>query len=333
VHALVTEGVVTAEGTFIPLLAPDLEAVCEVFRRLVLAGLRRAERLSDEFHERLLAWSPSGFSVHGAQVAHADEPDRLERLARYVTRAPWALDRVIEGGEGDKDDARLGGGAGDRDGDGAHGEGTGDCADDGGARGDGGDGGQDGVLRGGPRQAGSAARVRVLTPPDPSSGRTVLELDALEFVHRVTTQIPDPRRHLVRYYGAYASRTRGALRSRRQAAAAATATLPGQTAGLPGQSLPGQPAATGQAAAPCEPAQPASPSRANWARLLRRIFEVDPLLCPRCGASLAVVAVLTDPKVVDRILRHLTERGLATSVHARGPPSDATDPSADPSAA
>ncbi len=71
-----------------------------------------------------------------------------------------------------------------------------------------------------------------------------------------------------------------------------------------------------------EPAPSASPSRANWARLLRRIFEVDPLLCPRCGGRLAIVAVLTDPKVVDRILRHLTERGLRTSVHARGPPAD-----------
>lgn len=46
------------------------------------------------------------------------------------------------------------------------------------------------------------------------------------------------------------------------------------------------------------------------------------------------MAVLTDPKVVDRILRHLTERGLPTSVHARGPPTDPADPyPADPSAA
>ncbi len=42
-------------------------------------------------------------------------------------------------------------------------------------------------------------------------------------------------------------------------------------------------------------------------RLLRRIVEVDSLLRPRCGGQLAVVAVLTDPKVVDRILRHVLE--------------------------
>ena len=238
-HALVTDGVVTPEGAFLSLLAPDLEAVCEVFRRLVLAELRRAERLSEAFHERLLAWSPSGFSVHGAQVAHEDEPGRLERLARYVTRAPLAVDRV---------------------------------------------------------QPTPQGRVRVETPPDPASGATVLDLDPLEFVHRVTQQIPDPRRHLVRYYGAYSSRTRGARQARQAAAAAA-----------------------GHTPEPGAPTTP-SPSRASWARLLRRIFEVDPLLCPRCGGRLAVVAVLVDPKVVDQILRHLTERGRPTSVHARDPP-------------
>ena len=132
----------------------------------------------------------------------------------------------------------------------------------------------------------------------------------------------DPRRHLVRYYGAYASRTRGARRDR-QAAAAAAAAVAGAAA-----TVPGQPTAPTPPAPPSEPAPPASPSRANWARLLRRIFEVDPLLCPRCGGGLAVVAVLTDRKVVDRILRHLSERGLPTSTHARDPPSDAADPSA-----
>jgi len=76
----------------------------------------------------------------------------------------------------------------------------------------------------------------------------------------------------------------------------------------------------------------------NWARFPRRIFEVDPLLCPRCGGGLAVVAVLTDPKVVDRILRPLSERGLPTSPHARDPPADPADPPdpadpADPTAA
>ena len=37
-------------------------------------------------------------------------------------------------------------------------------------------------------------------------------IDAEEFVARVLVQIPDPRRHLVRYYGAYSNRARGQRR-------------------------------------------------------------------------------------------------------------------------
>ena len=44
--------------------------------------------------------------------------------------------------------------------------------------------------------------------------------------------------------------------------------------------------------------------RASWARLLKKIFEVDPLLCPRCRVPLELVSVITEPKVVDRILAH-----------------------------
>jgi hypothetical protein len=60
----------------------------------VLAGLRKAGRLSESFYERLLSWTPSGFSAYGKQVAHADEPGKLERMARYIARAPFALGKI-----------------------------------------------------------------------------------------------------------------------------------------------------------------------------------------------------------------------------------------------
>jgi len=44
-------------------------------------------------------------------------------------------------------------------------------------------------------------------------------------------------------------------------------------------------------------------ARSTWARLLRKISEVDPLVC-RCGARMRIVSFITDPRVVDRILRH-----------------------------
>jgi len=42
----------------------------------------------ETFRETLLTWERSGFSVYGEQVVHETEEERLERLARYVVRAP-----------------------------------------------------------------------------------------------------------------------------------------------------------------------------------------------------------------------------------------------------
>ncbi len=108
-------------------------------------------------------------------------------------------------------------------------------------------------------------RVRVDTPPDPKTGPTHVEMDALEFIHRVTTQIPDARRHLIRYYSAYSHRSRRARRAREDAAEAETGKPPAP-AGADGS--------------------PPHKGRASWARLLRRIYEADPRLCPRCRGPL-----------------------------------------------
>jgi hypothetical protein len=60
--------------------------------------------------------------------------------------------------------------------------------------------------------------------------------------------------------------------------------------------------------------------RRSWARLLRRIYEVDPLTCPRCGDALKIVSVITDRVVVDRILAHRKKKNLESPFAARAPP-------------
>ena len=42
-----------------------------------------------------------------------------------------------------------------------------------------------------------------------------------------------------------------------------------------------------------------------WADLMRRVFEVDVLLCPHCLGKRRIVAFLDDPLVIHRILRHV----------------------------
>lgn len=43
------------------------------------------------------------------------------------------------------------------------------------------------------------------TPTDPRTGATVVVLDPLEWIHRITAHIPDPGRPCQRFYGAYSS--------------------------------------------------------------------------------------------------------------------------------
>jgi hypothetical protein len=42
--------------------------------------------------------------------------------------------------------------------------------------------------------------------------------------------------------------------------------------------------------------------------VIKRIYEIDPLVCPSCGAEMKVIAFIIDHAVVDKILRHLKRR-------------------------
>ena len=34
--------------------------------------------------------------------------------------------------------------------------------------------------------------------------------------------------------------------------------------------------------------------RLRWADLIRRVYEVEPLVCPRCGGEMRVIGLITD---------------------------------------
>jgi hypothetical protein len=45
--------------------------------------------------------------------------------------------------------------------------------------------------------------------------------------------------------------------------------------------------------------------RRGWAEMIRKVYEVDPLLCPKCGGEMKVIAFITDYPIIDRIINHL----------------------------
>jgi 23S rRNA U2552 (ribose-2'-O)-methylase RlmE/FtsJ len=44
--------------------------------------------------------------------------------------------------------------------------------------------------------------------------------------------------------------------------------------------------------------------RLDWAALLLRVFAIDVLECPKCEGRMRILAVITDPDAVERILEH-----------------------------
>jgi hypothetical protein len=79
-------------------------------------------------------------------------------------------------------------------------------------------------------------------------------------------------------------------------------------------------AGRGEAAADAPP-RSHDTSRIAWAKLLARIAEDFPLACPACGGDIRLIAFITDPAPIRKILLHLGEPLEPPPLEpARGPP-------------
>jgi len=45
--------------------------------------------------------------------------------------------------------------------------------------------------------------------------------------------------------------------------------------------------------------------RKSWARLIQKIYEVDPLVCPHCKGIMRIISFIEDRQVIRDILQHL----------------------------
>jgi hypothetical protein len=46
----------------------------------------------------------------------------------------------------------------------------------------------------------------------------------------------------------------------------------------------------------------------NWMERLRRVFAIDLSICPDCGGRLRVIADVTHPDVIKKILEHVARQ-------------------------
>ena len=54
-----------------------------------------------------------------------------------------------------------------------------------------------------------------------------------------------------------------------------------------------------------EPDGSSKEHRKNWARLIQKIYEVDPLTCPKCQGRMRILAFIEDDQVIKKILKQL----------------------------
>jgi len=102
-------------------------------------------------------------------------------------------------------------------------------------------------------------------------------MDYPEFIARVTSHIPDKGQVMVRYYGLYANAHRGKMRKK-------------DTGPLCPLII--------------EDEGPFIPSK-GWAEMIKKVYEIDPLICPKCGGTMRIVSFIEDHKVIDKIIKHL----------------------------
>src|SRR6266568_7469216 len=119
-----------------------------------------------------------------------------------------------------------------------------------------------------------------------------------QWLELLCRHIPDRFEHLVRYVGWYSTRVRGERARKAGPTAAVQAAEDGQVIEARASSA--------------------------WARLIHKVYEVDPLQCPKCGAPMHVIALIDDATVIRRILEHLG-RWAPRKVrqNQRAPPGDA----------
>ena len=64
-------------------------------------------------------------------------------------------------------------------------------------------------------------------------------------------------------------------------------------------------------------------SRIAWAKLMARVVEEFPLKCPACGGDIRLIAFITEPGPIRKILTHVGEPLEPPPLSpARGPPTD-----------
>jgi hypothetical protein len=93
-HALVADGLFARSGLFYVLPEVSLKPLEELFRARVITFLTGKGLLPPERARMLRGWVHSGFNIHRSRRVLPEEHEDLERLAQYIIRNPFSVDKM-----------------------------------------------------------------------------------------------------------------------------------------------------------------------------------------------------------------------------------------------
>jgi len=119
----------------------------------------------------------------------------------------------------------------------------------------------------------------------------------LDWILAVTAHIPNKGEQLVRYYGYYSNVSRGKRKK------------------LKPEVVTWRPEVI-----EVDPPPVSKELKKRWSYFIRKVYETDPLTCPKCQGEMRIISFIDQPEIIKKILQHL---GLWEESHAppgRDPP-------------
>ena len=249
IHSIALDGGILPDGSFVQLPEVDTELLQEFFAEKVFAFLLEAELIDQETVDSMNAWEHSGFNFFAGEPIGADDEDARLFLARYLKKAPLALERLSI------DESR------------------------------------------------NEPVVRYTKSSDDIESKDELmrNFSPLDFLAELSSHVPRVFEQTTRFFGVYSPRARGAKRREERFQELLQNNFNSIESPLPSR-----------------------PPSQSWARCMKLVFELDPLLCPKCGSTMKIKSFIQNTHEIDRLCKSL---GLVSS---RAPPefwhrSQATD--------
>ena len=247
-HIIASNGCFTNNGIFIEGISPNADDLLVPFAKAVFKMLKKEKVISLAVIDNMAAWQHSGFNIHCGFPVSFSDTDAIERLARYIIRAPISQERLK-------------------------------------------------YIPDNKSENGIGKAVY--------EGKTTYRVEtfsSVDFLARLTTHIPNKQEQTVRYYGYYSNKSRG-MRAKAEAASLAAHIASGTADNSPsiGDSIVDNLVSLTD----YRSALTRKRFKKNWARLIQKVYDVDPLSCPKCSGPMRIISFVEDEAVIKKILSHL----------------------------